>query len=171
MMLNLVNGDSDRSGANQTKYWRYAQEHSRYPVRDNGADAGGWAAALRHWNAGNYSVGVHGSRQAALRAAAKRMRMTGKPVGLIVWGNGGTGGHAWVMTGFRSTADPKFTADYKVTSVQAMGPLWPYGTINGRAYDPGPKEWVGPDELRRKFTRFSDWRAPAWNGRWLTVLP
>ena len=41
MMLNLINGDSDRSRANQTKYWEYAQTNSKYPVNDNGADAGG----------------------------------------------------------------------------------------------------------------------------------
>ena len=170
MMLNLLNGHSDRSKANQTKYWKYAQANSRYPVNDNGADAGGWAAALRNWGAGSYSVGVHGSRQASLKAAAKRMRLTGKPVGLIVWGRN-RGGHAWVMTGFESTADPKVTDNYTVTDVQAMGSLWPYGTINGKPYDPGPKEWVGYDELRNKFTRFEGRRERDWDGRWVTVLP
>jgi hypothetical protein len=169
MMFNLINGTSYKGYNKQEMYWRYAQDHSTYPVLDNGADAGGWAAAMRHWGAGNYTVGVHNTMQAALRAAAKRMRATGKPVGLIVWGS--NKGHAWVMTGFKSTGDPKFTDDYTVTTVQAMGPLWPYGTINGQAYDPGPKEWVGYTELRRKFTQFHQRSAPAWDGRWLTVLP
>ncbi len=88
--------------------------------------------------------------QASLRAAAKRMRATGKPVGMIVWGR--DGGHAWVMTGFRATADPKNTSDYTVTSVQAMGPLWPLGTINGKPFDPGPRTGF-VSTLRRKFTR------------------
>lgn len=171
MMFNLINGESDRSKAGQTMYWRYAQEHSRYPVRDNGADPQGWVSAMKHWGAGGYSVGVSDSMQAALRLAAKRMRLTGRPVGLIVWGNNGRGGHAWVMTGFESTDDPKFTDNYRVTSVQAMGSLWPYGTINGKSFDPGPKEWVGYTELQRKFTRLVDRAAPAWNGRWITVVP
>lgn len=169
MMLNLINGTSDRSTANQTKYWQYAQDHSRYPIRDNGADAAGWAAALRHWGAGNYTVGIHNSMQASLRAAASRMRQTGKPVGMIVWGR--NGGHAWVMTGFKSTADPRLTSSYTVTSVQAMGPLWPYGTIGGKSFDPGPREWVAYSELKNKFTEYVQRSAPAWNGRWLTVLP
>jgi len=169
MMLNLVGGDSDKSKANQDRYWRYAQDHSRYPITDNGADAAGWAAALRNWGAGNYWVGVHTSMQASLRAAAKRMRLTGKPVGMIVWGR--NGGHAWVMTGFRSTADPMLTDSYAVTSAQAMGPLWPYGTIGGKSFDPGPKEWVSYDVLRKKFTENVQRNAPDWNGRWLTVLP
>jgi len=171
MMFNLIKGESDRSKANQTKYWKYAQENSRYPVGDNGADPAGWVAAMKYWGGGTFSVGVHTTMQAALRAAAKRMRLTGKPVGLIVWGTSGTGGHAWVMTGFKSTADPKLTDDYTVSSVQAMGSLWPYGTINGKAYDPGPKEWVEYGELQRKFTKLADPHSPAWNGRWSTVLP
>lgn len=171
MMFNLIKGESDRSKANQTKYWKYAQEHSRYPVRDNGADPAGWVAALKNWGAGSFTVGVHTTMQEGLRAAAKRMRLTGKPVGLIVWGTSGTGGHAWVMTGFASTADPKLTDAYTVSSVQAMGSLWPYGTINGKPYDPGPKEWVEYSELQRKFTKLVDPYSPAWNGRWITVLP
>jgi hypothetical protein len=169
MMLNLVNGTSNKGMAGQTMYWHYAQDHSTYPVLDNGADAGGWAAALRHWNAGNYSVGIHNTMQASLQAAARRMRATGRPVGLVVWGQ--HGGHAWVMTGFKSTADPKTTSSFTVTSVQAMGPLWPYGTIGGKSFDPGPKEWVSYSELKNKFTDFRQGSAPAWNGHWLTVLP
>jgi hypothetical protein len=169
MMLNLIKGDHDRSRAGQDKYYRYAQDNSRYPIIDKGADAAGWAAAMGHWGGGNYTVGVHDSMQASLQAAAKRMRLTGKPVGMIVWGN--RGGHAWVMTGFKSTADPKDTDSYTVTSVQAMGPLWPYGTINGKPFDPGPREWVGYSELKNKFTENVQRSAPDWNHRWLTVLP
>lgn len=169
MMLNLINGRSDKSKQNQTKYWQYAQEHSRYPITDNGADAEGWAAALRNWGAGSYHVGVHSTMQASLRTAAKRLRLTGKPVGMIVWGR--NGGHAWVMTGFKSTADPKVTDSYTVTTVQAMGSLWPHGTIGGKSFDPGPKKWVEYSELRKRFTKNVQRNAPDWNGRWLTVLP
>ncbi len=169
IMLNLIKGTSDKSRANQDRYWRYAQDNSRYPITDNGADAAGWAAAMRNWGGGNYTVGVHTTMQASLKQAAKRMRATGKPVGMIVWGR--NGGHAWVMTGFKSTADPKGTDSYTVSSVQAMGPLWPHGTIGGRSFDPGPKEWVEYSELRNKFTENMQRNAPAWDGRWITVLP
>jgi hypothetical protein len=169
MMLNIIHDQHDRSRSNQITYWQYAQANSRYPVRDNGADPGGWAAALRHWGAGDYYVGAHSSRQDALRAAALRIRLTGKPAGLIVWGQ--AGGHAWVMTGFESTADPAATNDFMVSSVQATGPLWPYGTINLRPYDPGPAQWVGMAELQRKFTAYHVRDSDDWNGRWVTVLP
>jgi len=171
MMLNLINGESDRSKANQTRYWRYAQANSRYPVRDNGADPAGWVAALENWGAGAYTVAVNSSMQSALREAAREMQLTGKPAGLVVWGNGGTGGHAWVMTGFRSTGDPRTATDFTVVSVQAMGSLWPYGTINGKPFDPGPKEWVEYAELERKVTKLRDPYADAWNGYWITVVP
>jgi hypothetical protein len=169
MMLNLIKGTSSRGEAAQTRYWRYAQDHSRYPITDNGADAAGWAAAMKHWNGGNYTVGVHKTMQASLRAAARRMRATGKPVGMIVWGR--NGGHAWVMTGFRATADPKNSSDFTVTSVQAMGPLWPLGTIGGQSFDPGPKDWVSYDTLKKKFTENEQRNAPEWDERWITVLP
>ena len=171
MMLNLINGDSDKSEANQRRYWEYAQAHSRYPLQDNGADPEGWVAAMAHWGVPGYSVGVSGSMQDALWIAAKRLRLTNKPVGLIVWGNNGTGGHAWVMTGFDSTDDPERTDNYAVTAVQAMGSLWPYGTINGQSFDPGPKDWVGYRELRQKFPKLDYPAAPAWDGQWVTVLP
>lgn len=169
MMFNLINGTSSHGKGPQDTYWRYAQDHSKYPIKDNGADAAGWAAAMRHWGGGNYTVGVHNTMQASLRAAAKRMRATGKPVGMVVWGR--NGGHAWVMTGFRATADPKNSSDYTVTSVQAMGPLWPLGTIGGKSFDPGPKDWVSYSTLKQKFTDFQQNSAPDWDGRWLTVLP
>ena len=105
MMLNLIKGTHSKGEAAQTMYWRYAQDHSTYPITDNGADAGGWAAAMKHWGGGNYYVGIHTTMQTSLRAAAKRMRATGKPVGMIVWGR--HGGHAWVMTGFKSHCRPQ----------------------------------------------------------------
>lgn len=167
MMLNMINRQTDRSATRQKRYWRYAQEHSRFPVTDNGADAKGWALALRHWGAGYYTVGKADTMQASLRKAARRMRVTRKPVGLLVW----AGGHAWVMTGFKSTADPARTREFKVTAVQAMGPLYPDGTINGRRYDPGPKTWISTRDLRAKFTAHKQPYMGPWNGRWITVIP
>jgi hypothetical protein len=167
MMLNIIHGEKDRSARRQKKYWRYAQEHSRFRVTDNGADAKGWALALRNWGGGYYTVGKADSMQASLRRAARRMRLTGKPVGLLVQ----RGGHAWVMTGFASTADPARTRDYRVTAVQAMGPLYPDGTINGKRYDPGPKTWIRTRDLKAKFTAYKRPYSGPWNGRWITVIP
>lgn len=169
MMLNTIKGTHQHSTRQQKMIWQYAQANSYYPVSDNGADVGGWVAALEHWGAGRYYFDVSSSMQTALRHAATQMRLTGKPVGIIVWGT--HGGHAWVMTGFTSDRDPRSGGTFNVTSIQAMGPLWPLGTIDGHSYDPGPKTWVSLAELTRKFTAYYAPRSPEWVGRWLTVLP
>jgi hypothetical protein len=169
MMLNTINGTHNHSTRQQKNIWHYAQANSYYPVSDNGADVGGWVAALEHWGAGKYYFDVSSSMAIALRHAATQMRLTGKPVGIIVWGT--HGGHAWVMTGFTSDRDPRSGGNFNVTSIQAMGPLWPLGTIDLHPYDPGPKTWVGMAELTRKFTAYYAPKSPEWVGKWLTVLP
>lgn len=169
MMLNMVHGWWQQSAEKQRMYQRYARENSRYAeeIDNGGADPRGWALALRNWGAGHYTVGGRYTRQGSLRQAATRMRLTGKPVGLLVW----EGGHAWVMTGFEATADPARTTDFKVTAIQAMGPLHPDGTINGKTYDPAPRTWLSLAELRSKFLPFYWKPATTWNGRFITVLP
>ena len=54
-----------------------------------------------------------------MRYAAKRNRLTGKPVGLLV----ARGGHAWVMTGFQATADPALTSNYRLTYIKTRAPV------------------------------------------------
>ncbi len=105
--------------------------------------------------------------QGSLRLAAKRMRATRKPVGLLVL----RGGHAWVMTGFEATRDPGRTDNFRVTRVQVMGPLWPDGTVNGRPYDPRPGTWLGLRGVSAKFKAYHWKPAKSWNGRWIMVLP
>ena len=167
MMLNMIRGERDKSSTRQLRYWRYARNHSRYLASNKGADPRGWVLALRHFGAGYYRVGKGATMQRALRKAAKRMRATAKPVGMLV----ASGGHAWVMTGFQATADPRRTDNFKVTKVQAMGPLYPYGTLDGRRYDPGPRTWIGLRALRQKFTAYRWKIAPEWHGLWITINP
>ena len=167
MTLNMINGTRLHSQSAQMDFWRYGRDHNRYGKKNNGVDPVGWVAALEHFGAGNYSINVAGSFQAGLRQLATSMRAQHRPVGLFV----DAGGHAWVMTGFEATADPASTASFKVTSVQAMGPLYPDGTINGKPYDPGPGTWLSLDQLRTKFTPMRWARATEWNGRWIAVVP
>lgn len=167
MMLNLVNHTNKHSATAQLAYWRYGRDHSKHKPANNGVDPVGWVAALEHFGAGDYSISLASRFQPGLRRLAKAMRATDRPIGLFV----DAGGHAWVMTGFRSSADPATAADFKVTGIQAMGPLWPDGTINGRPYDPGPGTWLTLDQLRRKFTPMRWKIAPEWSGRWVAVIP
>jgi hypothetical protein len=167
MMLNMINGTSLHSATAQKTYWQYGRNHSKYKPGNNGVDPVGWVAALEHFGAGKYAINVSPRFQAGLQALAAAMRGTDRPVGLFV----DAGGHAWVMTGFEATADPATAASYKVTAVQAMGPLYPDGTINGHPYDPGPGTWLTLDQLRAKFTPMRWSIAPEWNGRWIAVIP
>jgi hypothetical protein len=167
MMRNMVRGQRDHSASNQKKYWQYGRNHSRYLASNNGVDPVGWVAALEHFGAGNYSISVSSRFQRALRTIAARMRAAKRPVGLFVH----SGGHAWVATGFAATADPAATSSYTVTALQVMGPLYPYGTLDGKSYDPGPRTWLGADKLSNKFTRFRWSRAPEWDGSWVAVVP
>ncbi len=167
MMLNMISGTTRHSASAQKVYWQYGRTHSRYVSKDNGVDPVGWVAALEHFGAGNYSINVATSYQAGLRALARRMRATGKPIGLTVH----HGDHAWVTTGFAATADPLTSASFKVTAVQVMGPLYPDGTLGGRHYDPGPGTWLSASALRKKFNPFQWNKAPEWDGRWVAVVP
>ena len=167
MMLNMIEGRRDHSASAQKTYWRYGRNHGRYQPNNNGVDPVGWVAALEHFGAGDYSVSLAKRYQPGLRKLAVRMRATGRPIGLFVH----HGGHAWVMTGFESTADPNDTSAFKVTAAQVMGPLYPNGTIGGKSYDPGPRTWLTAKQLRKKFTPLQWDQAPEWSGRWVAVVP
>ncbi len=167
MMLNMIKGRTDHSASAQKTYWRYGREHGRYEPNNNGVDPVGWVAALERFGAGNYSISLANRFQPGLRKLAAKMRAAARPIGLFVH----HGGHAWVMTGFQSTADPRHTANYRVTGVQVMGPLYPDGTINGKRYDPGPRTWLTTEQLKKKFTRLQWAQAPEWSGRWVAVVP
>lgn len=167
MMLNMTNGTTRHSASAQLTYWRYGRDHGKYQPSNNGVDPVGWAAALEHFGAGSYSINLATRFQSGLQTLAAALRATDRPVGLFV----DAGGHAWVMTGFEATADPATSSDYKVTAVQAMGPLYPDGTINGHPYDPGPGTWLSTTTLKTKFTPMQWKQAPEWSGRWVAVVP
>ena len=168
MTLNLANGARDHSKSHQLNYLAYAAANSKYPVTDGGADPQGWANALIHFGAGNdWGWITSGTQQAALNVAAKQIRETGKPVGLLVH----FGRHAWLMTGFQATADPATASDYTVTAAEVVGPLWPTGTLNGEHFDPGPGTWMSVSELARKFDAYVEPDQPIWYGKYVTVVP
>ena len=168
MTLNLVKGAHNHSKSHQLSYLAYAAANSKYPVTDGGADPQGWAVALNHFGAGNdWGWTTSSTRQAALNEAAKQIRETGKPVGLLVY----YGRHAWLMTGFEATADPATTNDYNVTAAEVVGPLWPDGTLNGKPFDPGPGTWLSTPDLVRKFNAYTQPDQPIWYGKYVTVVP
>jgi len=168
IMLNLIHGRSDESRNRQSEYLDFAQAESRYEVTDQGADPEGWAEAMVRFGGGDdYGWMAAPTAQDALYIAARQMRETEKPVGLLVH----LGRHAWVMTGFESTADPAVTDEFTVTAAEVVGPLWPHGTLNGTSFDPGPRTWMDIRTLSRKFDTYAEPGHDVWSGRYVTIIP
>jgi hypothetical protein len=169
MMRNIVRGESDQSFANQENYQRDARSTDRYTSGDGarGSDPQGWVGSLRVNGAGpGYHVKELRHFRGAVRSAARSVRLTGKPVGLLV----GHGSHAWVMTGFVATADPAVTDDFEVTAVYVMGSLHPRKPVSG--FDPAPNTRMGMDRLKRFLTRYDDRLGPSpWDRSYVIVRP
>jgi hypothetical protein len=162
MMINVVAGTSDHSSANQGAYVDYAYNQSQYVARV-GAEVDGWANALTHYGAGTYSVGAYGTFEAAIKAAATRMRVTGKPVGLVTM----EGYHAWVMAGFTQVGeDPSVSQNFAVTAVIVMAPN--YGLS---AYDPAPGSVESMDYMAGKLTPYVDDYPTIWDGQYVIIQP
>ncbi len=165
MMLNIVLSEDDISSNSQSLYIKYAQANDagNYSA---GSDPAGWAATLNRYGGGGYTVTRFSSSTTALKQAALRMRLTNKPVGMLVW----SGRHAWVMNGFTATADPATTSDFTVTSIFVSGPLYPRAP-NPSGYDLPPDTELTPGGLAHYFTKYTDSVVKSWNGYYLLILP
>lgn len=165
-MLNIVRGTTNRSIDRQRTLVKYAMGHDQLLHSSRGgSDATGWARTLNHFGGGSYRTVLSTSYATAVRRAAMRLRVTGRPVGLLVMG----GRHAWVMTGFDATADPQKTADFTVTHVYVLGPLYPRQQKG--YFDRSPDTRLSATQFRTPFRRFDDPDSPQFAGYWVTVSP
>jgi hypothetical protein len=171
IMINLMSDAApDRSRETQMSLYTLARGYSPWitPERD-GASANGWAAGLEHLGYGDFEPMSLSSMGEALKVAARQMRYTEKPVGLLVW----RGDHAWVMSGFKATADPAFTDDFEVTSVWIEDP-W-FGRTD-RTWGTGlaPHSLVSTTDLADDFVSWSSryfWSAWGTSSRYVIVAP
>ncbi len=107
-----------------------------------------------------------------MRIAALAILEQRRPVGLLVW----QGRHAWVMSGFESTGDPR-SGDFRVTKAYILDPLHPYGSSAwGPSPDPGtatPVKAVGRQFVPRR--THSPWNLlpgmAALSGKYVLVIP
>ena len=115
MVVSLVGPRIDTSVAFQRRITSLAG-HFTTPERFARRRLGpaGMAAAITHLSGVPYELRVAPSRLAALRLAATAIRRSGRPVVLLVW----YGAHAWVMTGFSATADPRVSTRFTVTAAR-----------------------------------------------------
>jgi hypothetical protein len=180
MMLNIIRPTDDRTARTQLRLQNLARELSG-PKRDGferkGASVRGWSAGLNQLQAGPYRLVGTKTLDEALRLAAKAIRQTHRPVGLLVW----RGRHAWVMSGFEATADPLATSHFEVTAAIVLDPLYPHGSsVWGPS--PKPREALSPAKLGRQFVprRQGSWPGgigvgaatmSALSGKYVLVLP
>ena len=168
IMLNMIRPGVDRTAATQLKVQKLARLWSG-PRRDGherkGASVLGWASALVLMGAGPYVLVGTTTIGEAVQVAATAMQRTGRPVGLLVW----RGRHAWVMSGFRASADP--TKGGKVTSVIVEDPLYPHGSKTWGA-SPVPGQALSIKQLGRQFVprRTSSFFSNL-AGKYVLVLP
>jgi len=170
MMINMVAAQDDRTAETQRQLWSLARTYSppRPPDRPprKGASVWGWAKGLDKLGYGPYRVVGFPSLAEATRAAARSMRLTGKPVGLLVW----AGRHAWVMSGFQATGDPLSTGDVAVTHVYVLDPLYPR---DSRTWgdSPAPGAALPVAALGKQFVpRRRSWTG-SMGGQWVIVMP
>jgi hypothetical protein len=161
MMLNIMGGD-DRTAKTQVRLQSLARRLSG-PTREGfqrkGASVRGWTEGLNALGAGPYRLVGTDTIQEAMRVAARSIRETGRPVGLLVW----AGRHAWVMSGFETTADPARAETFKVTRAIVLDPLYPYGSGQwGRS--PRPREAISIATLGKQFV-------PRRRGTWAGAPP
>lgn len=149
MMLNMIRPRDDRSAETQRRLQELARSLSgeRPDGRTRkGASVIGWTAGLNVHVGGSYRTAGAEDLQDTLRMAARAMRVTNRPVGLLMW----RGRHAWVMAGFSATADPLLTQDFEVTRVIVLDPLYPYGSKTWGA-SPKPRQALTVAQLGRQF--------------------
>jgi hypothetical protein len=144
MALNMATDDSRRSRTDQKRLWERARDTSFSPF--GGANPRGWTATLNELGIGPYELVSLPTYDEALTVAAEAIRASKRPVGLVMW----RGRHAWVMSGFESTADPRTFDEFDVTGIRVLDPLYPHGSSVWGA-SPKPNSLVSPETLAKQF--------------------
>ncbi len=128
MAVNVATDESRTSRADQQRLWEMARDTSFSPY--GGANPRGWTATLNDLGVGPYRLVSVPTLDEAMRVAARAIRETRRSVGLVMW----AGRHAWVMTGFESTADPRAFDKIDVTGDPRARPA-----LSAREFRVGPQ--------------------------------
>ena len=87
---------------------------------------------------------------------------------LLTW----RGAHTWIMTGYRSTADPLVFDNPTITHAQILDPWYPWvSSIWGPSDPPGHYENLA--EMERNYLPWArpEGRYPGRDGRFIAVVP
>lgn len=164
--MNIMDPGADTSRQTQARIFSLAR--SIAPAPDGAAEPEGWAKGLTQLGYGNYKVTEKASIRDAIHLAARQIRATNRPAGLMVW----RGAHSWVMSGFSATADPALTDSFVVTAVRIEDVWYPrFSTIWGYSRPPDalvPVAALPADYLpwRRPTGRY-----PGKDGKFVLVVP
>ena len=141
---------------------------TRRDSRNGGAGPIGMVGSLERLGRVDYELHIYDTRAAALRAAARAISDTGHAAILLAW----RGAHAWVMTGYRATADPTVFKDARVTGAYIIDPWYPrVSSIWGRSDKPGVFQDTA--EMKRNFLpwRRPEGKYPGRDGNFLVIVP
>jgi hypothetical protein len=164
--MNIMDPGADTSRQTQARIFALAR--SIAPAPDGAAEPEGWAKGLTQLGYGNYQVTEKASIRDAIHLAARQIRATNRPAGLLVW----RGAHSWVMSGFSATADPALTDSFVVTAVRIEDVWYPrVSTIWGSSRPPDalvPVAALPADYLpwKRPTGRY-----PGKDGKFVLVVP
>jgi hypothetical protein len=165
-MINIMSPGADTSRTTQKLLHTIARKLG--PAPDRGAEPEGMARTLASLHYGAYRVLALDTRAAAFKAAARAIRLTGRPVALLVW----RGAHNWVVSGFRSTADPALGDAFKVTHLWIEDVWHPrISDIWGKSRPPDslvPVRLMPEDYLRWKRPTG---RYPGKDGKFVLIVP
>lgn len=141
---------------------------TRKDSHNGGVGPLGMVATLERLGKVRYELRTYATRAAALKAAAKAVSSTRHAAILLAW----RGAHAWVMTGYRATADPTVFDNAKVTGAYIIDPWYPRVSS---IWGPSDKPGVFQDRAEMK-RNFLPWKRPEGryagrDGRFLVILP
>ena len=171
VMINIMSdGPPDTSRETQDNLYALADELDGYefPERVRDVEPEGWARGLRRLGYGRFRVVARPTIEEAISLAARQLRLTGRPVGLLTW----RGAHSWVMSGFEATADPLLGEDFEVTGVWIQDVWWP--RISERWGESDPPNTLVPVErlpLDYKPYRRPYGEVPDKDGQYVLVIP
>jgi hypothetical protein len=141
---------------------------TRRDSRNGGAGPLGMIGSLEALGSVDYELRRYATRDDAMRGAARAISETGHAAILLAW----RGAHAWVMTGYRATADPSVFRNARVTGAYILDPWYPrVSSIWGASDRPGV--FQDRAEMRRNFLpwRRPEGRYPNRDGRFLVIIP
>ena len=168
MVLAILNHGDTSNAFQREIQGRVREWESVQDSRNGDWGPSAMALALAEYGAKGYEVRAYQTRQGALRGAAKAIMKTNSPAILLAW----KGAHTWVMTGFKSDADPTVFSKAKISGTYILDPWYPnISSIWGPSDPPGT--FQNNAEMIRNFLPWKrpEGRYPSRDGLYIVVIP